>query len=178
MVFLVILLKPPYPQAEASTSTDKNINNSVKEASKEKTPVQATANEKTSKENLQVPTKQEPSPQPVKPKPKQVVSAPTDNRAIGKQMAAAKGWTGDQWLCLEKLWTNESNWRHTVSNYQGSGAYGIAQSLPAHKMASHGADYLTNPRTQIAWGLDYIGSRYKTPCGALSFWNSKSPHWY
>lgn len=103
---------------------------------------------------------------------------PMTNREIGQQMASEKGWTGDQWLCLEKLWTNESNWRHTAANYQGSGAYGIPQALPASKMASHGEDYLTNPRTQIAWGLDYIANRYSTPCGALSFWNSKSPHWY
>lgn len=103
---------------------------------------------------------------------------PMTNREIGQQMASEKGWTGDQWLCLEKLWTNESNWRHTAANYQGSGAYGIPQALPASKMASHGEDYLSNPRTQIAWGLDYISARYSNPCGALSFWNSKSPHWY
>ena len=110
-----------------------------------------------------------PTPEPVQP---------MSNREIGQQMASDKGWTGDQWLCLEKLWTNESNWQHTAANYQGSGAYGIAQALPAEKMASYGEDYLTNPRTQIAWGLDYIQNRYQTPCGALSFWNSKYPHWY
>lgn len=110
--------------------------------------------------------------------PPLVEPAPMSNREIGQQMAAQKGWTGNQWLCLEKLWTNESNWNHQVANYQGSGAYGIPQSLPASKMASHGADYLTNPRTQIAWGLDYISTRYSTPCGALSFWNAQYPHWY
>lgn len=115
-----------------------------------------------------------PTPTPEPPKPVK----PMTNREIGQQMAADKGWTGDQWLCLEKLWSNESNWRHTAANYHGSGAYGIPQALPASKMKSHGEDYLTNPRTQIAWGLDYIQNRYKTPCQALSFWNSKSPHWY
>lgn len=113
-----------------------------------------------------------PTPEPT-PLPK-----PMTNREIGQQMASDKGWTGNQWLCLEKLWTNESNWRHTAANYHGSGAYGIPQALPASKMISHGEDYLTNPRTQIAWGLDYIANRYGTPCQALSFWNSKSPHWY
>ncbi len=112
------------------------------------------------------------------PKPKPVITDPNSNQAIGQQMAAAKGWTGDQWRCLDSLWTSESHWRHTVANYQGSGAYGIPQALPASKMASHGSDYLTNPRTQIAWGLDYIKSRYGTPCGAWSSWNSRSPHWY
>lgn len=121
-----------------------------------------------------VPSVDTPTATPEPPKPVK----PMTNREIGQQMAADKGWTGDQWLCLEKLWSNESNWRHTAANYHGSGAYGIPQALPASKMKSHGEDYLTNPRTQIAWGLDYIQNRYKTPCQALSFWNSKSPHWY
>ena len=43
-----------------------------------------------------------------------------------------------------------------VWNYQGSGAYGIPQALPASKMASAGADYMTNPATEIRWGLGYV----------------------
>ncbi len=107
-----------------------------------------------------------------------VQKIPVSNREIGEVEASKVGWTGQEWNCLERLWTNESNWRETVANYEGSGAYGIAQALPAHKMASHGQDYLTNPKTQIRWGLDYIKNRYKTPCGALNFWLSQSPHWY
>jgi hypothetical protein len=110
---------------------------------------------------------------------------PMTNRQLGELMASDYGWTDKQWLCLEKLWTNESNWNHTVANYQGSGAYGIPQALPAHKMASHGHDYLSNPETQIGWGLKYIKNRYKSPCEALSFWNARVPingqdvgHWY
>ncbi|MEX0748815.1 MAG: ubiquitin-like domain-containing protein [Candidatus Saccharimonadales bacterium] len=102
----------------------------------------------------------------------------SENREIGRLMAAERGWTGSQWTCLDTLWGGESEWRHTVSNYQGSGAYGIAQALPGSKMASHGSDWATNPRTQIAWGLDYITNRYTNPCGAYNFWLSKSPHWY
>lgn len=161
----VLALKPPYPHTEAQTAPlQPNINNQVKVAKSQ--PVQAKANETK-------PQTQEPSPQLAKPTP-----TPMSNREIGQQMASEKGWTGSQWLCLEKLWTNESNWRSTAANYQGSGAYGIPQSLPASKMASHGADYLTNPRTQIAWGLDYISKRYSSPCAALTFWNNQSPHWY
>lgn len=168
---LVLALKPPYPHSEASPA---HINNSVRpthQAEHKKQDTAATA--QTTKQVVQPAKTPETKPKP-EPQPQPVLS----NRAIGQQMAAKKGWTGDQWLCLEKLWTNESNWRHTVPNYEGSGAYGIPQALPASKMASHGADYRSNPRTQIAWGLDYISARYGTPCGALSFWNSKSPHWY
>lgn len=92
-------------------------------------------------------------------------------------MVLEKGWSADQYNCLEQLWARESNWNHGAHN-RASGAYGIPQSLPASKMATHGKDYLTNPRTQIAWGLDYIKARYGTPCAARSFWNSQNPHWY
>jgi len=101
---------------------------------------------------------------------------PSGNVAIAQSMASAKGWTGSQWDCLYGLWMRESGFNHLVENYEGSGAYGIPQSLPANKMASHGADYLTNPRTQIAWGLDYIASRYATPCGAKA--HSDAVNWY
>jgi hypothetical protein len=79
--------------------------------------------------------------------------------------------------CLEPLYTHESGWYEKARN-KSSGSYGIPQALPASKMAAYGSDYLTNPATQIKWGLDYIKNRYKTPCNAWSLWNSRSPHWY
>lgn len=98
------------------------------------------------------------------------------NAALGQQMAAARGWVGSEWACLNSLWGKESGWNHLVANYQGSGAYGIPQALPGSKMASHGADWATNPSTQIAWGLDYIATRYTTPCGAWQ--HSQAVGWY
>jgi hypothetical protein len=82
---------------------------------------------------------------------------------LGMTMAAKAGWTGAQAACLDLLWTRESGWR-MVWNSAGSGAYGIPQALPASKMASAGADYMTNPATEIRWGLGYIAERYRTPC--------------
>lgn len=105
--------------------------------------------------------------------PKNVKSSVT----LGKRMAAEYGWTGSQWSALYKLWTNESGWRWWADN-PGSDAYGIPQSLPGSKMASEGSDWKTNPATQITWGLKYIKGRYGSPQKALSFWNSKNPHWY
>lgn len=81
----------------------------------------------------------------------------------------------NQYSCLVKLWNRESNWRHTARN-SSSGAYGIPQSLPAIKMATEGADYLTNPETQIRWGVKYIKTRYGSPCGALA--HSDRIGWY
>ncbi len=73
-------------------------------------------------------------------------------------MLADYGWSDGQFSCLNSLWTKESSWDYTATN-AGSGAYGIPQSLPASKMASVGADYRTNPVTQITWGLQYINRR-------------------
>lgn len=57
--------------------------------------------------------------------------------------------------CLIPLWNGESRWRYTAEN-RSSGAYGIPQALPGSKMSSAGADWRTNPVTQIRWGLGYI----------------------
>lgn len=100
---------------------------------------------------------------------------PTENQAIGHQMMLAAGFGEDQWPCLYNLWMRESGWRTTAGN-TSSGAYGIPQSLPASKMASYGADYLTNPVPQISWGLNYIKGRYQTPCGAWTSFQAKG--WY
>jgi hypothetical protein len=100
---------------------------------------------------------------------------PTEAQAIGKEMMLAAGFGEDQWGCLYNLWMRESGWRTTAGNVS-SGAYGIPQSLPASKMAAFGDDYLTNPRTQIAWGLSYIKGRYGTPCGGWSSFRAKG--WY
>lgn len=104
------------------------------------------------------------------------------NRELGRRMAAQRGWTGSQWQCLDQLWHHESGWNHQISN-DLSGAHGIPQALPPEKMRTAGADWRTNPATQIAWGLDYIASRYGTPCAAWSFWQRVDPrpypgHWY
>ncbi|MDH2428827.1 transglycosylase SLT domain-containing protein [Sphaerisporangium sp. TRM90804] len=99
---------------------------------------------------------------------------PGSNKALGQEMAAARGWAGE-WGCLEKLWDKESNWNERAMN-RSSGAYGIPQSLPGHKMASAGSDWQVNPATQIKWGLGYIAARYKSPCGAWA--HSQRVGWY
>jgi hypothetical protein len=88
-------------------------------------------------------------------------------RATGCALMLADGFKIDQFPCLDKLWNRESGWNYKASNH-GSGAYGIPQALPGSKMASAGADWKTNPATQIKWGLGYIKGRYSSPCGAWS----------
>jgi hypothetical protein len=107
--------------------------------------------------------------------------AQKDPRAVGRIMAADRGWGASQFSCLNLLWNRESQWRYNAAN-PGSSAYGIPQSLagpdgvPGSKMASAGADWRTNPVTQIKWGLSYIADTYGTPCGAWG--HSESQGWY
>lgn len=97
-------------------------------------------------------------------------------QAIGREMAAARGWGDDQFSCLITLWDHESGWRVTAEN-SGSGAYGIPQSLPGDKMASAGPNWRTDAATQIQWGLDYIADRYHDPCNAWAMWQAHGS-WY
>jgi len=64
----------------------------------------------------------------------------------------------------------ESGWGVTKSNYGGSGAYGIGQALPASKMAPLGADYMTNPVTQLKWANAYAVGRYGSWANAYVYW--------
>lgn len=96
-----------------------------------------------------------------------------------KSILGNYGWGPGQFGPLKQLWQGESGWRWNAKN-ASSGAYGIPQALPASKMGTEGSDWLTNPRTQIRWGMDYIKHRsdYGTPAAAYSKWLSRSPHWY
>jgi hypothetical protein len=101
--------------------------------------------------------------------------AQSDPRAVGRLLAADRGWSGEQFGCLNLLWTKESGWRWNADN-PGSDAYGIPQALPGSKMSSAGSDWASNPATQITWGLQYISARYGSPCAAWA--HSRSVNWY
>lgn len=121
----------------------------------------------------------------VKPKPKPVAASasapavgvpdPGTAQAIAYDMVMARGWGQGEFDCLVALWNKESHWNVYAHNTR-SGAYGIPQALPGDKMATAGADWATNPTTQITWGLGYIGGRYGTPCGAWG--HSQAKGWY
>lgn len=102
-------------------------------------------------------------------------TSPAAAQAFARSYLAGKGMGDSEFQCLVTLWNHESGWNFQASN-PSSGAYGIPQSLPGSKMASVGADWQTNPQTQIIWGVGYITGRYGTPCGALGAWHVKG--WY
>ncbi|MCC9310807.1 lytic transglycosylase domain-containing protein [Kitasatospora sp. RB6PN24] len=104
-------------------------------------------------------------------------STPAASYSAGSVQALAAGIIGDntQFQCFSNIVTRESGWNYTAVN-PSSGSYGLVQALPGSKMASAGADWRTNPATQIKWGLGYMNDRYGSPCGAWSFWQAHS--WY
>lgn len=53
---------------------------------------------------------------------------------------------GCEGVSPEGGWNGAQRW-----NTAGSGAYGICQALPAAKMSQAGADWATNPVTQLKW---------------------------
>jgi hypothetical protein len=90
--------------------------------------------------------------------------------------AMAKSIVGSgQYSCFSNIVSRESGWNYTATN-ASSGAYGLVQALPGSKMASAGADWQTNPATQIKWGLTYMNNRYGSPCDAWQFWQVN--HYY
>jgi uncharacterized protein YabE (DUF348 family) len=127
------------------------------------TPVQRTTVRAPRAQVEHVGTKQRPVPQ--------YTGSPNSAQSIAKAMMERDyGWGSDEFSCLVQMWNNESGWR--TNAYNPSGAYGIPQALPGSKMASAGSDWQTSAATQIKWGLQYIASRYGTPCGAWGFWQA------
>jgi len=52
------------------------------------------------------------------------------------------------------------------------GGYGLVQATPGSKMASAGADWGTNPVTQLKWAHGYALSRYGSWAAAYNYWLS------
>ncbi|MDQ0992809.1 lytic transglycosylase domain-containing protein [Streptomyces sp. V3I7] len=102
--------------------------------------------------------------------------APQSSYSVAQIQAMARQMVGaGQFQCFSNIVNHESSWNYRAVN-ASSGAYGLFQALPGSKMSSVGADWQTNPATQIKWGLNYMDGRYGSPCEAWSFWQANS--WY
>lgn len=114
---------------------------------------------------------------------------PGANERLGDAMASClKGWTGEQTVCLNELWSKESGWSNT-SDTRTSGldptnaavfAYGIPQARPAEKLPLAGQPASlggrSDPATQIRWGFAYLSGRYGDPCAAWQ--HETTDNWY
>ena len=113
-------------------------------------------------------TKRSRTPEPTASAAAVAAPDPASAQRIAFHMMPSFGWSTSTYFgCLNDLWNRLSGWRYDAEN--ASGAYGIPQALPGSKMASVGADWRTNPATQIEWGLGYIKQVYGNPCSAWAF---------
>ena len=80
------------------------------------------------------------------------------------------------WFYVDYIIFRESRWSHSVWNTHGSSAYGLCQALPASKMSSFGADYMTNPITQLQWCDWYAHERYGGWQSSYQAWLLQ--HWW
>ncbi len=150
----------------------------------EPTPVEAPEPPKETevvKETAPVP---EPAPsEPVEPTPApepEPAPVSTDRQAL---MSAAGIPIEDQ-SYAESIMNKESTWCYKRMNGDhrpcesipqpsvkqiGDRAYGLCQSLPATKMATAGADWLTNPVTQLKWCNSYA-AKYGGWAESHQFW--------
>lgn len=109
-----------------------------------------------------------------------VQAAVPEIRVIGSNLSGIKGdmaragiAPGD-YQYVDYIVQKESGWNPVARN--PSGAYGLCQALPGSKMASAGADWQTNPVTQLRWCNSYAIGRYGTWAAAYNFWVRN--HWW
>ena len=96
------------------------------------------------------------------------IGATIDINGDKTAIMAAAGISSGDYAYANFIISHESGWRPTASN--PSGAYGLCQALPGGKMASAGADWATNPITQLRWCSGYAASRY-------GGWGAAYNHW-
>jgi hypothetical protein len=81
----------------------------------------------------------------------------------------SNGYSEDDFTAASYIINHESGWSPTATN-PSSGAYGLAQALPASKMVSAGADWQTNYQTQFKWFVTYCNQRYGGITAAYNYW--------
>jgi uncharacterized protein YabE (DUF348 family) len=113
----------------------------------------------------------------------QEVVAKTPVKQIVVQGASLSGIKGNMGLAgiapgdyqyVDYIVSKESRWNPLAQN--ASGAYGLCQALPGSKMASAGADWQTNPVTQLKWCHGYAVGKYGSWAAAYNFWVRN--HWW
>ena len=89
--------------------------------------------------------------------------ATTENKEAYKLYAYVKLMDSKEFICLNALWTKESNWSSVAKNKKSS-AMGIPQLLNMKEK---------DPFRQIDLGIAYAQKRYSTMCNAWAFFKVK-----
>lgn len=90
-----------------------------------------------------------------------------DHKALMRRAGIPASW----FSAIDYIVSHESGWRVNATN-PSSGAYGLPQSWPGSKMASAGADWRTNPITQLKWMKNYVTERYGGGPQAAAYWRA------
>ena len=98
----------------------------------------------------------------------EAIGATIDINGDKTSIMAAAGISSGDYAYANFIVSHESGWRPTAAN--PSGAYGLCQALPGSKMSSAGADWATNPITQLRWCSGYAASRYGGWANAYNHW--------
>ncbi len=114
---------------------------------------------------------EQPKPERVVKGTKPVLAAVTPGNVSANKIAlmTSAGIAEADFQYVDYIVMKESTWNAGATN-PTSGAYGLCQSLPARKMASAGADWQTNPVTQLRWCNSYAMARYGSWAKAYTFW--------
>ncbi len=119
------------------------------------------------------------------PIPHALSPSPDQVEAVNRELASPKeyaykiaykqyGWGKEQHKCLGILWGKESAWNYEAKSPTQD--YGIPQRHMRNNTQQQIDEFLQSPATQIEWGLNYINSRYGSPCQAWQFWQERN--WY
>lgn len=155
LVIFGLLSKVPAPE--------RHINNEIREVA---SPVQAVQPVKESPQTQERPVEVKPTPAP---EPVMEPAPPVELPKSKTDLMNLAGIPASEHAAVDYIVSKESSWNHLAVN-RSSGATGLCQSLPASKMASAGADYMTNPVTQLKWCASYANSRYGSWWSAHAFW--------
>jgi uncharacterized protein YabE (DUF348 family) len=91
------------------------------------------------------------------------VNIPSDKQGV---MAAA-GIARSDFTYVDYIVSHESRWNASATNGR---TWGLCQALPGSKMATAGADWQSNPVTQLKWCSGYAKGRFGGWSGAYNFW--------
>ncbi len=117
----------------------------------------------------------------------QIEARGTNLSGIKGDMARA-GISPDDYQYADYIISHESGWCPTKAQGQWGGCpayagyvppyggYGLCQSTPGSKMASAGADWATNPITQLRWCSGYAQAHYGSWAAAYQHWTNF--HWW
>lgn len=105
--------------------------------------------------------------------PKTTTAPVVSSSGSHEDWMAAAGISPSDYGYVDYIVSRESTWSYTVVNYLG--ATGLCQSLPGNKMAAAGADWQTNPITQLRWCNSYAQG-FGGWAGAYNYW-VKNHYW-